>query len=145
MLHGDISNQVGTTIAIQCVDTLLHFQTDGTKNKLLNLFGGKERRAVWDDNVLRAMEYIYRNTDMCVDIVVFDEDYSQQLIAMLDDRVPFNRILHVTRPAQIGSRLLTGDITYYIDNNIETLSLVNSPYALPFEDFHKVVRIRGRR
>ena len=144
MLHGDISNQSGTTIAFQCIGTLLKFQEHGLKNKLLNTLIGKEKRAVINEKVQTVMEYIYRSTDLTIDIVVFEEDYSKQLEQFLLDRFMFNRILIVRRPANIGSRLLTGDLTYYVDDNPETRSMVGR-YAIPFNKLSSVVKISGKR
>lgn len=143
MLHGDISNQAGTTIAFQCVGTLLDFQTDTLSDKVLNFFGGKERRLVLNEKVFTVMEYIYRSTDMAIDLVVFENDYTERLAKYLKETCPFNRILVVKRPSQIGSRLRTGSIDYYVDNDPETRGLVNSRYAIPFDDLHKVIKITG--
>lgn len=144
MLHGDISNQIGTTIAFQCVGTLIKFREHGLKDKLLNTLFGREKRAVINEKVQTIMEYIYRSTDMTIDIVVFEKDYSKQLEQFLIDRFPFNRILIVSRPSQIGSRLITGDLSYYVDDNAETRSLTNSNYAIPFSKLSHVVKISGR-
>ena len=143
MQHGDISNQAGTTIAFQCVGTLLDFQTDTLTDKVLNFFGGKERRLVLNEKIFTVMEYIYRSTDIAIDLVVFEEDYTERLAKYLRETCPFNRLLIVKKPSQIGARLVNGSIDYYVDNDPETRSLVNSRDAIPFDDLSKVIKITG--
>lgn len=145
MKNGDISNIVGTTIAFQCMGTLLEYKDMGLKNKVLNILFGKEKRAVINEKVRSVMEYIYRSTDMTIDIVIFEKDYSKDLENYLIDNFMFSRILLAPRPSNIGSRLLTGDITYYVDEDAYTRSLVNSRFAIPFDKLSNVVKISGRR
>lgn len=145
MKNGDISNSVGTTIAFQCMGTLLHYQDDGITNKVLNALFGKTKRAVVNERVRAVMEYIYRSTDMTVDIVVFEDDYSKDLETYLVDNFMFSRILIAPRPSYIGSRLRTGDITYYVDDDVETRSMTNNRYAIPFDKLSSVVKISGKR
>ena len=62
MLHGDISNQIGTTIAFQCVDTLIKFREHGLKDKLLNTLFGREKRAVINEKV-QTKRFLNKFTD----------------------------------------------------------------------------------
>ena len=52
MLHGDISNQSGTTIAFRCEDFLIKFHNDTLTDKVVTFFAGKEKRAEVDNKVL---------------------------------------------------------------------------------------------
>lgn len=144
MLHGDISNQVSGTIAIRGVRTLFDYRTQGIKNKILNAVYGKDRRVVFNDSMNRALEYIYRNTDMCIDIVLFEHEYNKELEEFLLEHCAFNRLLLVKRPAQINTRLLSGDILYYIDDDTETRNLVNHRYAMKSNQLWDIIRIRKR-
>lgn len=144
MLHGDISNQVGDTIAFQVIDTLLHFRTEHLKDKFLNVLYGKEKRAMVRQEVLQTMEHIYRNTEMCIDLVLFRKDFTEELKEFLEESIPFNRLLVVDKPSQIGIRLITSDIAYYVDDNSEVRSLLNSPYAISFDELPNYISMRKR-
>lgn len=144
MLHGDISNQVGDTIAFQVIDTLLHFRTEHLKDKFLNVLYGKEKRAMVRQEVLQTMEHIYRNTEMCIDLVLFRKDFTEELEEFLEESIPFNRLLVVDKPSQIGIRLITSDIAYYVDDNSEVRSLLNSPYAISFDELPNYISMKKR-
>lgn len=144
MLHGDISNQVGDTIAFQVIDTLLHFRTEHLKDKFLNVLYGKEKRAMVRQEVLQTMEHIYRNTEMCIDLVLFRKDFTEELKEFLEESIPFNRLLVVDKPSQIGIRLITSDIAYYVDDNSEVRSLLNSPYAISFDELPNYISMKRR-
>lgn len=144
MLHGDISNQVGDTIAFQVIDTLLHFRTEHLKDKFLNALYGKEKRAMVRQEVLQTMEHIYRNTEMCIDLVLFRKDFTEELEEFLEKSIPFNRLLVVDKPSQIGIRLITSDIAYYVDDNSEVRSLLNSPYAISFDELPNYISMKRR-
>lgn len=144
MLHGDISNQVGDTIAFQVIDTLLHFRTEHLKDKFLNALYGKEKRAMVRQEVLQTMEHIYRNTEMCIDLVLFRKDFTEELEEFLEESIPFNRLLVVDKPSQIGIRLITSDIAYYVDDNSEVRSLLNSPYAISFDELPNYISMKKR-
>lgn len=144
MLHGDISNQVGDTIAFQVIDTLLHFRTEHLKDKFLNVLYGKEKRAMVRQEVLQTMEHIYRNTEMCIDLVLFRKDFTEELEEFLEENFPFNRLLVVDKPSQIGIRLITSDIAYYVDDNSEVRSLLNSPYAISFDELPNYISMKKR-
>lgn len=144
MLHGDISNQVGDTIAFQVIDTLLHFRTEHLKDKFLNVLYGKEKRAMVRQEVLQTMEHIYRNTEVCIDLVLFRKDFTEELKEFLEENFPFNRLLVVDKPSQIGIRLITSDIAYYVDDNSEVRSLLNSPYAISFDELPNYISMKKR-
>lgn len=144
VLHGDISNQVGDTIAFQVIDTLLHFRTEHLKDKFLNALYGKEKRAMVRQEVLQTMEHIYRNTEMCIDLVLFRKDFTEELEEFLEESIPFNRLLVVDKPSQIGIRLITSDIAYYVDDNSEVRSLLNSPYAISFDELPNYISMKKR-
>lgn len=141
MLHGDISNQTGLTIAFRCEDCLFKFKDGKIIDKLLNAVVGKEKRATINTSYYNVMEFLYRNTEYTVDVVVETKNYTKALQNILDD-TPFNRIIKVDKESQISSRLLTGDITYYIDENDYRRSLVNSKYAITLNDLNKFINRR---
>lgn len=144
MMHGDISNEVCDTVAFRCVGTLLKFQEQTTKDKVLNFIWGKEKRAIIDEKILHTMENIYRNTEMCVDLVVFDFEYTDGLKEILENLVPFNRIVLVQKVSQIAIRLLTGDLAYYVDEEERVRTLLNSPYAVPFSELNQAIKFKRR-
>ena len=143
MKNGDLSNQSGITIGFRCVDFLIKYKESTFTDKILNTVIGKVRRAEVDDSVKNYMEYLYRNTEYTVDLIVENKDYTEDLKRMLDD-MPFNRIVLIDKPSQISQRLLLGDLTYYIDDNDYRRSLVNSQYAITFQQLNEYVKRRAR-
>ncbi len=143
MKHGDLSNLTGLAIAFRCEDFLIKYKESSLADKVLNAVIGKAKRAEIDDRVLKAMEYLYRNTEYSVDLVVQNYKYTEDLKRVLQD-LPFNRVILIDRPSQISSRLLVGDIAYYLDDNESRRSLVNSKFCMSLDEFWGMVR-KGRR
>lgn len=144
MLHGDISNQAGITIGFRCDSTLVHFRENTLKDRFLNTLFGRAKRAEVDEVVRSIMEYLYRNTEYNVDLIVTNREYTADLKNLLDD-MPFNRIVLIDKDSQISARLLTGDLSYYIDNDYARRSTINSRYAISISDLRSVVPIKTRR
>lgn len=139
MLHNDLSNQVGITVAFRCVDFLVRFRQKKVTDKILNFLVGKEYRAEIDETVSSYMEYLYRNTECNVDLIIENKDYTDALKTVLED-LPFNRIVTIDKMSQISQRLLTGDLTYYVDDDPQRLSEVNSKYAMTLGEVHTILR-----
>ena len=144
MKNGDLSNQAGVTIGFRCIDLLIIYKDEGVKNKLLNALFGKVKRAEVDEVVRSTMEYIYRNTEYNVDLVIEKKDYTKELKNLLDD-MPFNRIVLIDKISQISARLLSGDLSYYIDNDDYRRSLINNRYAISFNELREIVPIKYRK
>lgn len=142
MKHGELSNQVGYSFGFRCEDFLVHFKTSTLVDKAYNALFDKARRAEVDEEVCAFMEYLYRNTEYTVDLVVDRENYTNALKELIDD-LPFNRVVLVDKPSQITSRLMVGDLTYYVDDNDERRSLVNSPHTRTLKELaHEIRRKR---
>lgn len=138
MRHGDISNHVNVSFGIMCEDTLIHFKDTTLKDKILNKIVGKTKRLEIDETVRSSMEYIYRNTEYTVDLLVKDTNLFN-LRKVLDD-LPYNRIVVYSKLSQITSRLLTGDLSYVVDNNDERRSQLNSIYAITLNDLSCMIK-----
>lgn len=143
MKHGDLSNHVGVTIGFKCVDFLVKYKDSNFTDKILNTLMGKVRRAEVDNNVRDVMEYLYRQTEYNVDLIVENSEYTKDLKDLLDD-LPFNRIVLIDKVTQISQRLLVGDLTLYVDDDDNRRSLVNSQYAIPLSELSRYIKI-GRR
>lgn len=128
MKHGELSNTVGYSFGFRCEDFLIHFKESTLLDKAFNALFDKARRAEVNEEVLSFMEYLYRNTEYTVDLVVDRENYTPELKKLLDD-MPFNRVVLVDKFSQITTRLMIGDLTYYVDDSDERRSLVNSPHT----------------
>lgn len=134
MLHGDLSNDAGMTIGFRCVDFFVKFKDTSFTDKVLNTVLGKLRRAEVDPRVGDAIRYLYRQTEYNVDLVIENKDYTSALQKFLES-YPFSRIVLIDKPTQISSRLLTGDLSYYIDDDEQRRGLVNSKFAMSLNDF----------
>ena len=88
------------------------------------------------------MEYLYRNTDYNVDLIIEKKDYTEELKRLVDD-MPFNRVVLVDKLSQISTRLLVGDLSLYVDDNDYRRSLVNSQYAISFSQLNDYIRRRS--
>ena len=143
MKSGDLSNQAGFTIGFRCVDFLVKYKESTFTDKILNAVLGKTKRAEIDESVRSYMEYLYRNTDYNVDLIIEKKDYTEELKRLVDD-MPFNRVVLVDKLSQISTRLLVGDLSLYVDDNDYRRSLVNSQYAISFSQLNDYIRRRVR-
>ena len=143
MKSGDLSNQAGFTIGFRCVDFLVKYKESTFTDKILNAVLGKTKRAEIDETVRSYMEYLYRNTDYNVDLIIEKKDYTEELKRLVDD-MPFNRVVLVDKLSQISTRLLVGDLSLYVDDDDYRRSLVNSQYAISFSQLNDYIRRRVR-
>ena len=139
MKHGDLANTAGYVIAFRCEDSLVKYKTEGVKNKILNALVGKVSRAEIDPTYKSAMEFLYRQTEYVVDLVVLRDNYTEEMKLLLED-LPFSRIVVVDKDSQISQRLLMGDITLYVDEDDYRRSLINSQYAIPLNKLNNYIR-----
>lgn len=140
MKNGDLSNTSALTIAFRCEDLLVKFKNDTIKDKLLNSLIGKIKRAEIDEKVSLAMGSIYRNTEYSVDLVVCKSNFTNEMEELLDSQ-PFNRIVFINKETEISQRLLTGDISLYVDNDEYRRGVINSKYAISLDDLSKYIKI----
>jgi uncharacterized protein (UPF0297 family) len=143
MLHGDISNHVKATFGFMCEDFVIKFKDTGFTNKVLNTIIGRTKRAEVNTLVTKSMEYIYRQTEYNVDLIIEEKNYTADMKSIIED-LPFCRIVLYNKISQISSRLLTGDLTYVIDDDDYRRGLINSRNALTFKDFQSILKSGGR-
>ena len=141
-MHGDISNQVRATFGFMCEDFLIKYKDNTVKDKILNFIVGKTKRAEINHLVVSSMEYIYRQTEYNVDLLVSEEKYSE--FQPIITNLPFNRVVLYNKLSQISSRLLTGDLTYVIDNDDYRRGLLNNRYAITLSDLDTLIKRGGR-
>ena len=139
MKHGELSNTVGYSFGFRCEDFLIHFKESTLLDKAFNALFDKARRAEVNEEVLSFMEYLYRNTEYTVDLIVDRENYTPELKKLLDE-MPFNRVVLVDKPSQITTRLMIGDLTYYVDDSAERRSLVNSPHTRTLHELAQEIK-----
>lgn len=139
MKHGELSNTVGYSFGFRCEDFLIHFKDTTLLDKAFNALFDKAKRAEVNEEVLSFMEYLYRNTEYTVDLIVDRENYTPELKKLLDE-MPFNRVVLVDKPSQITTRLMIGDLTYYVDDSAERRSLVNSPHTRTLHELAQEIK-----
>ena len=139
MKHGELSNTVGYSFGVRCEDFLIHFKETTLLDKAFNALFDKAKRAEVNEEVLSFMEYLYRNTEYTVDLIVDRENYTPELKKLLDE-MPFNRVVLVDKPSQITTRLMIGDLTYYVDDSAERRSLVNSPHTRTLHELAQEIK-----
>lgn len=145
MLHNDISNQRSFVIGVRCENNLLHYKDDGSANKLMNIIKGRTSRAEVDQKVLSLMSYIYWNTEYTVVLVIDDKNYTEEAKRFLED-FPFNQVGTVLKSiSEVTMMLNTGELTYYISDDILDRQSVNSKYAVSVDEFNTILKRRVRR
>ena len=141
MRNGDLSNHAGFTIGFRCVDFLVKYKESTFTDKVLNAVFGKTKRAEIDESVRSFMEHLYRNTEYNVDLIIENKEYTEELKQLVDN-LPFNRVVLIDKLSQVSTRLLTGDLTVYVDDDDYRRSLVNSQYAISFSQLNDYIRRR---
>lgn len=127
-------------IGVRLDDFLVKYKEDSLKDKVLNFFkGGSEYRAEIDNRVLSFLEYIFRETEYTVDLVIPEHRYTEALKELLDP-LPFNRVVLTKNPADITYRLNIGDLTYYVDDNEVRRKEVSSKFAYSLNEMYSELR-----
>ena len=142
MKSGDLSNQAGFTIGFRCVDFLVKYKESTFTDKILNAVLGKTKRAEIDESVRSFMEYLYRNTEYNVDLIIENKEYTEELKQLVDN-LPFNRVVLIDKLSQVSQRLLVGDLSIYVDDDDYRRSLVNSQYAISFSQLNDYIKRRA--
>lgn len=142
MKNGDLSNQAGFTIGFRCVDFLVKYKESTFTDKVLNAILGKTKRAEIDESVRSYMEHLYRNTEYNVDLIIENKEYTEELKQLVDN-LPFNRVVLIDKLSQVSQRLLTGDLSIYVDDDDYRRSLVNSQYAISFSQLNDYIKRRA--
>ena len=140
MKHGDISNQQNFIVAVRLEDTLLKKRGNKITGIVDMLFHTDLSYSI-DDDVLSLVQYIYRRTDYTVLLVVDKNAHISTSDFM--ELFPF-AILAIDNESEISMKLLTGDITYYIDDDDYRRSLVNNKYAVSYEEFNTILKRKAR-
>ena len=145
MLYGDISNQRSFVIGFRCEDSLLHYKDDGSANKLLNIIKGRTSRAEVDPKVYSLMNYIYWNTEYTVVLVIDEKNYTKEAQEFLAD-FPFNQVATVLKNvSEISMMLNTGELTYFVSDDILDRQSVNNRYAVDTNTFNNILKRRVKR
>lgn len=140
MKNGDITNQGGYTIGVRCEDCLIKFKNEKVVDKLKNFFIGSALNAEVDEEVLSLIKHIYWNTEMNVTLVVDDKNFTPELQKVLED-LPYNQVFNVLRSiSEVTSALNTGQLTYFVSNDINDRLNANSKYAVSTKEFNTILK-----
>lgn len=145
MMHGDISNKQSFVIGFRCENSLLHYKDKTLFDKAANFFIGKTSRAEINNKVLSLMNYIYWNTEYTVVLIINGKNYTPEAEEFLAD-FPFNRVGAVLRSiSEVTMMLNTGELTYYVSDDILDLQSVNSNYAVSVDTFNTILKRKVNR
>ena len=145
MLHNDISNQSSFVIGFRCENSLLHYKDSSPSDKLLNTIKGKTKRAEIDQKVYSLMNYIYWNTEYTIMLVIDEKNYTKEAQDFLAD-FPFNQVATVLKSvSEVTMMLNTGELTYYVSDDILDRQSVNSEYAVSVDKFNTILKRRINR
>lgn len=142
MLHNDISNQRSYVIGFRCESSLLKYKDKTFIDTIANAVKGKTARAEVNDKVLSAMKYVYWNTEYTVVLIIDDKNYTEEAKRYLAD-FPYNQVVNVLKSiSEVTMMLNTGELTYYVSDDILDRQSVNSQYAVSVEQFNQLLRRR---
>lgn len=145
MLHGNISNQRSFVIGIRCENNLLHYKDSSLSDKIANTIKGRTARAEVDPKVKSLMSYLYWNTEYTVVLIIDEENYTKEAQDFLSD-FPFNQVGTVIKNiSEVTMMLNTGDLTYYVSNDIIDRQRVNSRFAVSVDEFNTILKRRVKR
>ena len=145
MLNGDISNHRSFVIGFRCENSLLHYKDDTLMDKVKNSIKGKTKRAEVDQKVYSLMSYLYWNTEYTVMLVIDEKNYTDEAKEYLSD-FPFNQVATVIKNvSEITMMLNTGELTYFVSDDILDRQSVNNRYAVDTDTFNTILKRRVRR
>lgn len=145
MKNGDISNQRSFVIGVRCENNLLHYRDNSLGDKIANTFKGRTARAEVDEKVKSLMSYLYWNTEYTVVLIIDEKNYTEEAKKFLED-FPFNQVGTVLKSiSEVTMMLNTGELTYYVTNDILDRSSVNSKYAVSVDQFNTILKRRVKR
>ena len=129
MLHGNISNQRSFVIGFRCENSLLQYKDDTLMDKVKNSVVGKTKRAEVDQKVYSLMNYLYWNTEYTIMLIIDEKNYTKEAEEFLAD-FPFNQVATVIKNiSEVTMMLNTGELTYYVSDDIIDRQSVNSRFA----------------
>lgn len=145
MLHNDISNHRSYVIGFRCENSLLHYRDSTFLDMVKNALKGKTFRAEVDHEVLSLMNYVYWSTEYTVVLVIDEKNYTPEAKRYLED-FPFNQVVNVLKNvSEVTMMLNTGELTYYVSNDILDVHSVNSRYSMDSKEFNTILRRRHRQ
>lgn len=145
MMHGDISNQRSFVIGFRCENSLLKYKDRSFIDLIANALKGKTKRAEVNQKVYSLMNYIYWNTEYTVVLVIDEKNYTEEAKRYLAD-FPFNQVVNVLKNvSEVTMMLNTGELTYYVSDDIIDRQSINSEYAVDSDKFNTIMRRRVKR
>ena len=145
MKNGDISNQRSFVIGFRCENSLLHYKENTLIDKVMNGVKGKTKRAEVDQKVYSLMNYLYWNTEYTVMLVIDEKNYTKEAQDFLAD-FPFNQVATVIKNvSEVTMMLNTGELTYFVSEDILDRNNVNSRFAVDVDTFNTILKRRVKR
>ena len=91
------------------------------------------------------MNYIYWNTEYTVMLVIDEENYTKEAQDFLAD-FPFNQVATVLKNvSEVTMMLNTGELTYFVSEDILDRNNVNSRFAVDVDTFNTILKRRVKR
>ena len=114
-------------------------------DKVMNGVKGKTKRAEVDQKVYSLMSYLYWNTEYTVMLIIDEKNYTEEAKEYLAD-FPFNQVATVIKNvSEVTMMLNTGELTYFVSDDILDRNSVNSRYAVDTDSFNTILKRRVRR
>ena len=114
-------------------------------DKVMNAIKGKTNRAVVDPKVYSLMNYLYWNTEYTVMLIIDEKNYTKEAQEYLAD-FPFNQVATVLKNiSEVTMMLHTGELTYFVSEDILDRQRANSKYAVSVDEFNTILKRRVKR
>lgn len=137
MLHGDISNQSDLIIGVRIEDTLFNLPDNNIFDRLKSKIAGYNVSET-DEKVLGLINYILRSTDYSLKLIISEEVFNPVMRRRLSKLGGLDElVLPVKSINEVSMLLLTGELSYYVDENEERRNCIISKYVLNFKEFNR--------
>jgi hypothetical protein len=140
MKNNNLSNRSAPSILIRVENFLIEYKDKSVWDKVANFVVGKENRAKLNVDVLIAIYGIFRNTDMSVDLVIEEKNCNDEIEEMFKP-LPYGRLIKVSKPVQIAVKLNVGEYLYYVDNDLERISIIGHKRCITLDTL--ILQLRG--
>lgn len=152
MKNGDISNYYSPRIAFR-LDNFLFSTEEAVKiNRLsdiptfLKSIIRPDPKILFNGEAIYMMGRIALRTEYSTPLIVHSDFLTENIQDMIDEYIPFHSTIYViTKQSDVHDLLSKGEITYYIDGNIDRINSTNSDYAMSVQNLDRVLNIRSVR
>lgn len=143
MLNNNISNRKAPSILFRVEDFLVKYRETTTIDKILNKLIGKHKRAELNEEVVDAIDKLFRVTDFTVGLVCFQSDWNKlpkDLREIITLGMPVADVHLVHDNLAIEHLLQSGKYLFYVDDNLDNHTLVGWNRCFTLSQLNTVIK-----